>query len=101
MNPEKEKRIKGWFENADHDIIMAHKAIDFAPIVLDSACFHCQQTVGKYLKAYIIIQGKDIKKTHNLKFLLDICEEYDYDFENIELKDLNFYSSDIRYPTIH
>lgn len=98
MNEEKRKLILAWYEKADHDIIMSKRGIEIAPFVLDSACFHCQQAVEKYLKAYILYQGKEIIKTHNLEFLKETCAEYDYDFEDLDFKDLNSFSSDIRYP---
>lgn len=98
MNDDKKKQLLQWYEKADHDIIMAKRAIEISPFVLDSACFHFQQAVEKYLKAYIIYQGKEVKKTHNIIFLKESCAEYDGDFENIDIKDLNDFAADIRYP---
>jgi HEPN domain-containing protein len=86
MKQDKKEEILKWFEKADHDIIMAQRAIEIAPLILDSACFHCQQTVEKYLKAYLLYQGKDIKKTHNLIFLREQCADFDSDFENFNFK---------------
>ncbi len=98
MKKDKEDIIQQWYAKADSDIIMARKAIDFPPIVLDGACFHCQQAVEKYLKAYLIYQCKEIIKTHDLTLLLKSCSEFDYDFDNIKLKDLEVFAVDIRYP---
>jgi HEPN domain-containing protein len=98
VSPVKKEEILKWFEKADNDIITAKKSIDCPPIVLDSACFHCQQAIEKYLKAYILYQGKDIKKTHNINFLKDTCTEYDPDFENFDFKELSVFAVDIRYP---
>lgn len=41
-----------------------------------SACYHAQQAVEKFLKAQLIGKGWDIEKTHSLRRLLAISEEY-------------------------
>ena len=98
MKKNKEEIIYEWYAKADSDIAMAIKAIDFPPIILDGACFHCQQAVEKYLKAYLIYHGKDVVKTHSLDFLIDSISEFDVDFASIDTKDLEDFSVDIRYP---
>lgn len=57
-----------------------------------------QQVVEKYLKAFLIANGVEIRKTHNIEFLLVQCEEFDPDFSLIDPKDLNDFGVDIRYP---
>jgi len=98
MNEEKKNILLKWFEKADHDIINATLVVSYEPKVLDTACFHCQQAVEKYLKAYLIYQGKENRKTHSLDLLLKHCKEYDYDFENIDFKNLEDFAVDTRYP---
>jgi len=98
MNEDKKEYILQWFEKADYDIVMVHRAIGIAPPILDSACFHCQQAVEKYLKAYLVYQDKIIKKTHDLIALQELCSDFDPDFDRIDVKDLDNFSVDIRYP---
>lgn len=52
----------------------------------------------KYLKAFLIAKGVDIRRTHNIEFLLAECGEIDSDFSLIDPKDLNDFGVDIRYP---
>jgi HEPN domain-containing protein len=52
----------------------------------------------KYLKAFLIANGVETRKTHNIEFLLVECGEIDPDFSLIDPKDLNDFSVDIRYP---
>jgi len=43
----------------------------------DAACYHCQQSAEKYLKAFLILQGVTPKHTHDLEDLLTECTRYD------------------------
>jgi len=98
MRKNKSEIIKEWFEKADNDLLSARRLMEIPPPILDTACFHCQQVVEKYLKAYLIYQGKDIIKTHDVTLLLKSCSEFDYGFESINMKNLEDFSVDIRYP---
>jgi HEPN domain-containing protein len=40
-------------------------------------CYHCQQCVEKYLKAYLIAQGSTPPRIHDLEDLLNLCALYD------------------------
>ncbi len=46
--------IKEWIHKAEHDLGMAELALENKPEYTDSICFHCQQAVEKYLKAYLV-----------------------------------------------
>lgn len=63
-----------------------------------AVCFHCQQAVEKFLKAFLIANGIDIKRTHNIEFLLSECSDIDKEFVNINLKELSDFGVDARYP---
>jgi HEPN domain-containing protein len=67
-------------------------------MVTDAICFHSQQAVEKYLKAYLVFRGTDFNKTHNLEYLLEICTEKDSNFAIIDVGDLSFYAVEARYP---
>ena len=49
-------------------------------------CYHCQQSAEKYLKAFIFSLDIEPDKTHNLKDLLKICQEYNTEFSTLSLK---------------
>jgi HEPN domain-containing protein len=65
---------------------------------MNKASFHCQQAVEKFLKAFLIANEVEIKKTHNIEFLLSECGEIDSDFAGIEPKNLSDFGVDVRYP---
>ncbi len=66
--------------------------------VTEAICFHCQQTVEKYLKAYLISNNFDFGKTHNLEYLIELCSKHDKGFRRIDVGNLSFYAVEIRYP---
>ena len=80
MKPELKNFINGWISKADN------------------ACFNCQQAIEKYLKAYLAYNQKAIEKTHNVNFLLTECIKPDTDFKAIDVKDINAFAVQIRYP---
>ena len=98
MNEETKNYINQWIEKTSDDLIVIDKLTQFEVVATSAVCFHCQQVVEKYLKAFLIANGVEIKKTHNIEFLLAECEEFDSDFNLINPKDLNDFGVDIRYP---
>ncbi len=68
--------------------------------VTDAVCFHMQQCAEKYLKAYLIFHGKEIKKTHNIAELIEECKDIDLDFQKLfdfDADKLTDYAVEIRY----
>ena len=98
MNEETKNYIRQWIAKAGDDLIVIDKLTQFEIVATSAVCFHCQQVVEKYLKAFLIAQGVEIRKTHNIEFLLAECEEFDPEFSLIDPKDLNDFGVDIRYP---
>ncbi len=98
MNEAAKAYVRQWILKAEDDLVVIEKLTEFEIIATSAVCFHCQQVVEKYLKAFLIANGVDIKRTHNIEFLLAECEEIDTDFSSIDPKDLNDFGVDIRYP---
>lgn len=98
MNEETKNYIRQWIEKAGDDLIVIEKLTEFEVVATSAVCFHCQQVVEKYLKAFLIANGVEIRKTHNIEFLLAECEEFDSDFSLIDPKDLNDFGVDVRCP---
>jgi HEPN domain-containing protein len=98
MNEETKNYIRQWIEKASDDLIVIDKLTQFEVVATSAVCFHSQQVVEKYLKAFLIANGVEIRKTHNIEFLLAECEEFDPDFSSIDPRDLNDFGVDIRYP---
>lgn len=96
----KDEYLQGWITKADNDLKVAEHEmdVDTKERVTDAICFHCQQAVEKYLKAYLIFHNVEFGKTHNLEYLLELCSKCDQDFRKIDVGNLSFYAIEIRYP---
>ncbi len=62
--------------------------------------YHAQQCAEKSLKAYLIFQNNGLKRTHDLVALVNVCSEFDKQFDILlnDAADLNPYSIAGRYP---
>jgi HEPN domain-containing protein len=98
MNKATEDYINQWIYKANEDILVVEKLTEHEIFAPSSACFHCQQAVEKFLKAFLIANEVEIKKTHNIEFLLSECGEIDSEFAAIEPKNLSDFGVDVRYP---
>ena len=90
--------VREWLQKAEEDYNAVVKLEPAeTPCVI---CFHCQQCIEKYLKAFLTACGEIPPPTHNLIRLNSTATEYEksldaiYDF----LEELNPYSVAIRYP---
>jgi HEPN domain-containing protein len=101
MKPEQESYIRSWIAKADQDFMSAERLITIAPPILEPACFHCQQAIEKYLKAYLIFNGVDIERTHDIERLLAQSASFDSFFASIDPGDINLYAVDVRYPSYY
>ena len=92
--------IKKWIIKGDHDLGTAKITYMHIPEYLDTVTFHCQQTVEKYLKAYLIFQSTEFRFSHDLIYLLDLITKKDSDFESYYdiISELQGYAIEIRYP---
>ncbi len=92
---------KEWVDKAEADFLTACREarVRKAPNY-DAVCFHCQQCIEKYLKAFLQKRGQRFRRIHDLIELLGLCLPYDASFELHRdlFKDLNGYAVNIRYP---
>lgn len=89
-----------WFKKGDSDLRSAEILIKEENPPTDTACFHCQQAVEKYLKGYLTIQKIDFLKSHDLDYLLKLCKDSNHKFADYEETALvlNKYGIEPRYP---
>jgi len=67
-------QVKEWIAKADGDFTSAMREYRARKNPnYDSACFHAQQCVEKYLKAVLIKHRIPFSKGHDLEILLDRC----------------------------
>jgi len=63
-------------------------------------CYLCQQSAEKYLKAFIYSHDIEPDKTHDLEYLLEVCQKYNAEFSTLFSKAyvLKRYGTLPRYP---
>ena len=98
MTEAENRHLNQWIEKAEHDLIAAKLIIAHQPLILDIACFHCQQAVEKYLKTFLVFKKEDFPRTHNLDLLIQKCAILQPAFAVIDLKNLEDFAVRGRYP---
>lgn len=96
-----DKATKRWVAKAEHDFISATALIKLrARPVYDNVCYHCQQCIEKYLKAFLVSKNVRFPKSHDLIRLLDLAVSIEGSLELIRdlITPLSDYAVDIRYP---
>jgi len=97
----KEDVAMRWITKAENDLKAVKHLLAFEDSPTDVISFHCQQSVEKYLKAYLTLAGVRVKRTHDLDTILYLCIKEDKDFKELdseEISNLTFYAVEIRYP---
>ena len=93
------KQAQEWFERGRHDIETAQLLYDEQGYT-DSIAYHIQQAIEKYLKGYLVLNGKKPPKIHELDTLLNHVMRFDSSLNSfLELceKASRYYMED-RYP---
>ena len=92
--------LSRWLRRADRDLQVAENELHTVTgdVVTEAVCFHAQQAVEKYLKAYLVSRQVKFTRTHNLELLQKQCSDSDPDFSTLELTRLSFYAVEVRYP---
>ena len=96
-----EKLVNEWIIKAEEDYKAALALNRQRKTKLpNSICFHSQQCIEKYLKAFLVYNEAEPPRTHDLRKLNDIASGFDSLLENIYdlLEQLNPYSVEFRYP---
>ena len=94
------ERARQWIIKAMEDMRVMEHEFSFSEedVVTSAVCFHAQQAVEKFLKAFLVLKGVEFGKTHNLELLLELCKRLDPEFERIEIGNLTQYAIEVRYP---
>ncbi|MBL4759562.1 MAG: HEPN domain-containing protein [Mariprofundaceae bacterium] len=90
--------VRGWLLKGDSDLLNAKRTVN-SEGPYDTACFHAQQAVEKYLKAVLIYDDQLVPKTHDLEELQLLCESLvnNREFSDLELVELSDYAVSVRY----
>jgi len=96
--------VKEWMKKAKEDLITAETLLE-APekklsFLTSTMGFHSQQCVEKSLKAFLIYKQIEFRRSHDIKYLLNLCKEETDKFEVIRNNSslLNDYAVEARYP---
>jgi HEPN domain-containing protein len=96
---EQDEYLKNWLYRANEDIAVIDSLFKIDPVFYSSTiCFHAEQAVEKFLKAFLVFHNVDFPRTHDVDFLLLECKKIDPDDFNIEFGSLSDFGVDIRYP---
>jgi HEPN domain-containing protein len=89
---------RGWMQKGESDRLNAERTTQSAG-PYDTACFHPQQAVEKYLKAILALAGSPIPRTHDLEDIYDHCVAIAPDLllDPMELSLLTPYAVQLRY----
>jgi len=92
--------VKEWYQIAGEDFYTAQIMNNQVRKPIEIICYHCAQSIEKYLKGYLVYRETIPPKTHDLTLLLDLCVEFDnfFDAVRMECSVINRYSNEIRYP---
>lgn len=93
--------VTEWTEIAEMDLLTAQREFDqpHRPNFL-ATCFHAQQCIEKYLKAFLTFHDQSVAKTHDLGLLLGVCRDFAPHWQ-VWKEDFNLISShaiEARYP---
>ncbi len=96
------KQSAEWLAKAEGDIAAAEALFRLGLPHREIVCFHCQQAVEKYLKAYLDENAVPIPHIHDLDSLLTLCIEHNNDFsalDRYQIASLTDFAVEYRYPT--
>lgn len=99
MTKDQNDYLKTWLFRANEDIAVIEKLFESDPeLYASTICFHAQQAVEKFLKAFLVFHNIDFPKTHDLDYLLLECKKIDTRNFDIDLGSLTDFGVSIRYP---
>lgn len=97
----KEEIILRWLRKAESDLKVVKHLLMINEPPTDALCFHCQQAIEKYLKAFLTFRNVRVKKIHDMEAILNLCIEQDKEFENLDkenISSLSLFAVEVRYP---
>ena len=91
-----------WVNKAEGDAAVATALWQMAVPIYDAICFHAQQCVEKYCKAWLSERQVDFPRTHDLELLAKLCLPSLAALAALldELRFLTSFAVEVRYPGI-
>ncbi|GBC92852.1 hypothetical protein HRbin15_01329 [bacterium HR15] len=95
-----EEAVRLWVQKAEDDLQAGKLLMQTENPITWIVCFHMQQCVEKYLKAFLIFHGREQPRTHNIPALVNLCAEIDPSFGQLKsrgVRELTRYAIIFRY----
>lgn len=91
---------KIWLLWAEYDLKAARVLLQQPEALVPPSLYHSQQCAEKSFKAYLCFKKQNVAKTHDLVFLLNLCKQFDAEFEALKPAaiDLDPFITSSRYP---
>jgi HEPN domain-containing protein len=101
MNEAYKKITKEWLSKAQSDYLFAEASLRELSGFYSQICILCHDVVEKYLKAFLISQGKRPDRIHDLHAILNECCQIDSSLGALtqQCSVLNDYYIPLKYPS--
>ena len=76
----KHSLVRKWLTKARRDLLSAKRLARGQEPYLDTAIYHCQQTVEKSVKGWLVYNDQSFEKTHDLRLLVTPASEIEPKF---------------------
>jgi len=76
----KRSLVHNWLMKSRRDLLSAKRLARGAEPYLDTAIYHCQQSVEKAVKGWLVYHDQSFEKTHDLRLLVTQASEVDSKF---------------------
>ncbi len=92
--------VREWVQKAENDLKNAVNTLKMGEdCPTDTVCFHAQQCVEKYLKAFLVSRDIDFPRTHDIGDLVDLMpRNFRLRLSVEEQQRLTAYATTMRYP---
>ncbi|MCU1283861.1 MAG: hypothetical protein JWO13_211 [Acidobacteriales bacterium] len=99
--PKSSPIVGEWIKRAEDDWKIVQMLQALPEPLWEIASFHAHQSAEKYMKAFLIHNGWNLKKTHDLTDLLSDCVGYDSGLASLsaDSRELTPFALAGRYPT--
>ena len=96
----KRSLVHNWIMKARRDLLSAKRLAHGSDPYLDTAIYHCQQTVEKAVKGWLVYNDQSFEKTHDLRLLVAQASEVEDKFADwFDVADqVSPYATAYRYP---
>lgn len=99
MKKDRNDYLRNWLLLANEDIAVIESLFKSDPdFYARTICFHSQQAIEKFLKAFLVYHNKDFPRTHDLEFLLIECKKIDKSGFDFDFGSLTDFGVSVRYP---